>query len=272
MSFSADVDLEAQIPYSDAPEFDALAETVSSGLFEINSSLVKLESFLKALEKKGSVQTEEKAVELADHTRQKFKAHGDDMRRLQTWPDALPAHRFTQEKLSREFSTALSEFQDLQRRLAERQRLSIIQAKSNIASSKHNQNLIDEAEYHRHEEHDDELHGGFQTQTQETLRQGDVEYQQALILERENEIQGIEQGIEELNEIFTDLSTIVTEQGTIIDNIEANIYNVAQSTRDASTQLTKAARYQRNSRGRALCLLIILIVVLAVILLAIFLG
>jgi t-SNARE complex subunit (syntaxin) len=37
-----------------------------------------------------------------------------------------------------------------------------------------------------------------------------------LIEERETEIQGIEQGILELNEIFRDLATIVTEQGTLI--------------------------------------------------------
>lgn len=53
------------------------------------------------------------------------------------------------------------------------------------------------------------------------------------------------------------------------DNIEANIYSFAQHTQDASTQLTKAARYQKSSRGRAVCLLIILVVVLTVILLGV---
>lgn len=47
------------------------------------------------------------------------------------------------------------------------------------------------------------------------------------------------------------------------------MYNIAGNTRDASSELTKAARYQRSSRGRAFCLLVILFVILAVILLAV---
>lgn len=44
----------------------------------------------------------------------------------------------------------------------------------------------------------------------------EVEYQEQLIQEREGEIEEIEQGITELNEIFRDLATIVTDQGSMI--------------------------------------------------------
>jgi len=40
----------------------------------------------------------------------------------------------------------------------------------------------------------------------------EVEYNESLIEEREEEIRGIEQGINELNEVFRDLATLVTEQ------------------------------------------------------------
>jgi t-SNARE complex subunit (syntaxin) len=40
----------------------------------------------------------------------------------------------------------------------------------------------------------------------------EIEYNEALITEREGEIQEIEQGITELNEIFRDLGTLVNEQ------------------------------------------------------------
>lgn len=269
MSYSDDVDLESQVPYSDSPEFDELSERIASGVFEINSNLVNLQSHIRAFsQKRGNSHdvhdVEERAVKVSDRTREKFKELSNDVKRLQNWPDTQPSQRFTQQKLSREFSTVLSEFQDLQRSLAEKQRSSIIQAKSGIA---------EEEEEQQHTQNGD--HGNSQQLEQEQqqgLNQEELDYQQSLIAERETEIQGIEQGIEELNEIFTDLGTIVTEQGTIIDNIEANVYNIAQSTQDASTQLTKAARSQRNSRGRAFCLLIILIIILVVILLAMFLG
>lgn len=266
MAYSDDVDLEAQVPYSDSPEFDELSERIASGVFEINSNLVNLQSQLKGLETKKRrdelASVEERAVKLSDRTREKFKELSEDIKRLQSWPESTPAQRFTQQKLSREFSTVLSEFQDVQRDLAERQRSSIVRAKSGLA----------EEEERRTDEHDHEDEQLLEQEQEQGLSQEEVDHQQALIAERETEIQGIEQGIEELNEIFTDLGTIVTEQGTIVDNIEANVYNIAQSTQDASTQLTKAARSQRNTRGRALCLLIILVIILTVILLATFLG
>lgn len=63
--------------------------------------------------------------------------------------------------------------------------------------------------------------------------QSEVDFQEGLILEREEEIRGIEQGITELNEIFRDLGTMVTEQGVMIDNIEQNVSNAATHTKAA---------------------------------------
>jgi syntaxin 7 len=40
----------------------------------------------------------------------------------------------------------------------------------------------------------------------------EIEFNETLISEREGEIQGIEQGITELNEIFRDLGMLVNEQ------------------------------------------------------------
>lgn len=266
MSYTDDVDLEAQIPYSDNPEFDQLSESIATKLFDVNSNIVKIRSLLKSLSNNDDVTTEERAVELVDKTRDNIKETTRLIKEMQVWPDGLPAQKFTQQKLSREFSSALSEFQEVQRDLAERQRTSIIRAKSNLAGA-----TVMEEEEQIANDNSGEIHGGVQRTALlgNELDQQAVEYQQSLIAEREMEIEGIEHGIEELNEIFRDLGTIVTEQGTIIDNIESNIYNVAESTRDASTQLTKAARYQRNTRGRMFCLMIILAIVLAVILLGV---
>lgn len=201
------------MPYSDSPEFERLAETISTQLFDVNSNIVTLQRLLKTIAKRTTdVPSEERAVEIADESRQKFRDLGDLIKRLQGWDDVLPAQRFTQQKLSREFGSALSEFQGIQRDLAERQRTSIIRAKSDIASSA----LVDDhGPLIQHDNDDDNEQSQLLTQENELDRQA-VEYQQSLIREREAEIQGIEQGIQELNEIFTDLGTIVTEQGTIV--------------------------------------------------------
>lgn len=44
----------------------------------------------------------------------------------------------------------------------------------------------------------------------------ELEFQETLIAEREAEIREIESGIHELNDIFRDLGTIVSEQGGLI--------------------------------------------------------
>lgn len=269
MSFADNVDLESQTPYSDSPEFDSLSERISTGLFEVNTKLGTLQSHLKALNKPNASHTiEDRAVSLSDDIRNQIKQLGElvvDLKREET---ISASQRFTQSKLEREFKTVLEEFQELQRRLAEIQRLSVTKAKD--AQNKKQQNLIDDLVDNGNEDENDGTFEQRQAQEQqELLNQQELDYQQNLIQEREAEIQGIEQGIEELNEIFTDLGAIVNEQGTIIDNIEANVYNMSGSTREAAAELTKAARYQRSSRGKAFCLLIILLVILGVILLAV---
>jgi t-SNARE complex subunit (syntaxin) len=64
--------------------------------------------------------------------------------------------------------------------------------------------------------------GGGQQQQLQTQRQSDLipdselEYQEQVIQEREGEIREIEAGVVELNEIFRDLGTIVTEQQSML--------------------------------------------------------
>ena len=55
-----------------------------------------------------------------------------------------------------------------------------------------------------------------QTDGEETIPDYELDYHEALIEERENEIREIEVGINELNQIFRDLGTIVQEQGVNI--------------------------------------------------------
>lgn len=99
--------------------------------------------------------------------------------------------------------------------------------------------------------------------------QNEVDFQEGLIQEREEEIRGIEQGITELNEIFRDLGTMVTEQGVMVDNIEQNVSNAATHTKAADRELITAARYQKGARNRMCCLLLILAIILTVVLLAV---
>lgn len=121
------------------------------------------------------------------------------------------------------------------------------------------------------------LEGDLQLQEQEPelarlAAQDEVDFQEALIIEREDEIRNIEQGVGDLNVLFTQVATMVQEQGEQLDTIADNIESVHTDTRGADHELRAAARYQRNARSKACCLLLVLSVILTIILLAIFLG
>ena len=55
-----------------------------------------------------------------------------------------------------------------------------------------------------------------QAQILQKLSPHELAYQESLIQEREAEIREIETGIHELSEIFRDLGTLVTQQGSMI--------------------------------------------------------
>lgn len=257
-------DIEAQGGgYKDDPEFDSLSDHVADQLFDISATNGRIWSMLRTNQREG-------AVDLATRTRREFRQLKNDMERLQYWDEPEPSQQFTQHRISREFGSALAEFQRIQRRLAEVEKEDLQAAMVPRRTSQ----SIELPHTAQPEVISPEESTPEQLQSQafeDQLRQDEVAYQRGLVLEREQEIQGIEEGINELNEIFTNLSTIVTEQGTVLDNIESNIYSVASATRDGSSQLNRAARWQRSSSGRQLCFLLVLLVIALVIIISIWL-
>ncbi len=186
-----------------------------------------------------------------------------------------PTQRYQQQKLSREFQAALSEFQSLQRQALDKEKASVSAARAAAASGD--------------AEHSGDAGGGGalllglgdpheqqqllqQQELAHLAPQDEVDFQEALIIEREEEIRNIEQGVGDLNVLFTQVGAMVSQQGEQLDNIADNVQNVHDDTRGADYELRAAARYQRNARSKACCLLLILAVILTIVLLAIFLG
>ncbi len=167
-------------------------------------------------------------------------------------------------KLSREFGAAGQEFQVIQRRALEKDRASkaaLEETTSPSADGRPSSSQQDQGQQQQ-----------LQTQSPRLAPQGEVDFQESLIIERESEIRNIEQGVSELNELFRDVATIVREQGDVIDAIDLNVENVRNDTRGADTELRQASRYQKKARNRACCLLVIMAVVILVVVLAVVLG
>ncbi|KAK3086180.1 hypothetical protein FSP39_014798 [Pinctada imbricata] len=94
-----------------------------------------------------------------------------------------------------------------------------------------------------------------------------VEENTQYVHHREKEIAQIVRSIQDLNEIFRDLSQMVVDQGTILDRIDYNVENASVQVEKGLQQLQKAEKYQKKNRKMLIiivlaCLIIILIVVL----------
>ncbi|KAK6359546.1 hypothetical protein TWF696_000700 [Orbilia brochopaga] len=270
MSFARLSSLESQpttsreTGYSDDPEFHRLTESLSSRLFNLTSNINKANHILSLLgTKKDSQETRDRLQNLLSETREVFKQIGEGVKRVQLWENVSPHQRFIQEKLSREFTAALPDFQAVQKLSVEKQRQYVIQARS----------ALDTIEGHGSptSPDDSETMPLVQQQTAQLqlASQSEVDFQETLIQEREEEIRDIEDGILQLNEIFTDLGKMITVQGDQVNRVLQNTDDTRMYTRDASRELQIASRSQKAARNRACCLLLILAVVLLIVLLAV---
>jgi len=79
--------------------------------------------------------------------------------------------------------------------------------------------------------------------------EGDVQYNEAVIEERDKAITEITGQIGEVHQIFQDLAVLVHDQGEMVDDIEANLTRAVHRTSDAHRQVVKAERSQRNARN-----------------------
>ncbi|EJD42717.1 t-SNARE [Auricularia subglabra TFB-10046 SS5] len=86
---------------------------------------------------------------------------------------------------------------------------------------------------------------------------------------RNAEIAHLAQSIAGLAELFKDLSSLVVEQGTILDSVEYNIEQAAVELDHANAELKVAQRYQRNT-GRRSCIFLLILLIVGTILVIIF--
>ncbi|KAI1336147.1 t-SNARE [Xylariaceae sp. FL0016] len=108
-----------------------------------------------------------------------------------------------------------------------------------------------------------------QSALQATTHQRLLHSNDAVILQREREIEDIAQGIIELSDLFRDLQTMVIDQGTMLDRIDYNVERMASDVKSADKELVVAAGYQKKTTKRKAILLLILLIAGAIILLVI---
>ncbi|KAL7623708.1 SNAP receptor [Parahypoxylon ruwenzoriense] len=252
--------------YADDPEFSRLSQGLMNKLFHLQGNISKLRSDIGLLgTRRDNPRLRERVHVVLEESTEQFKEVGEGIKKIQTWEDVTPTQKYSQQKLSREFKAALGEFQALQRTALEKQRASVTAAKAALDHGASAEGGATGAEGEQLQ----------QLQQQEQVHlaaQDEVDFQDALITEREEEIRQIEEGVGDLNVLFQQVAQIVGEQGEQLQTIESNAVNVRDDTRGADHELRTAARYQKNARSKACCLLLVLAIIMAVVLLAVFLG
>lgn len=83
----------------------------------------------------------------------------------------------------------------------------------------------------------------------------------AVIAQREREINDIAKGIIELSDIFRELQTMIIDQGTMLDRIDYNVERMGTEVKAADKELKVATNYQRRTTKRKILLLLVLLVV-----------
>lgn len=91
----------------------------------------------------------------------------------------------------------------------------------------------------------------------------------AVISQREREIEDIAQGIIDLSDLFRDLQTMVIDQGTLLDRIDYNVERTNVDVKAADKELVVASGYQKKTTKRKIILLLILLIAGMIILLVV---
>ncbi|PHZ12861.1 t-SNARE [Rhizopus microsporus ATCC 52813] len=234
-------------------EYKKLTQRVSQQVFHINGNITSIERLVGFLgTSRDTPDIRNKLHDVTEGTRELIKDTTNDIKSLSQYQTTVGSKK--QQKLSKDFQKVLAEFQKIQRISVSKQREFVDKQKATTTAL---QAQVEDEQGHQEQQQIEDT----QRRIQLEALDNEIEYNETLISERETEIQGIEQGITELNEIFRDLGMLVNEQESGIESIYGNVLNISHNTKQASEELTIANRHQKKARKNMCCLLLIITIV-----------
>lgn len=250
--------------YSSVPrDFHSLTQTCSSNIQKITQNTAQIKSMVNQLgTRQDTIELHDRLQQIQHNTNQLAKDTNKHLKELGSvsLPSSIPEQRqqkIQRERLMNDFSTALNNFQAVQRRAAEKEKESVARARAgsrlSTEDSSRDERLVS---FDNQEEW-----GEVTTQSEVAITEEDLE----LIKERETNIRQLESDILDVNQIFKDLAVMIHDQGEMIDSIEANVENAEVHVERGAEQLQRAAYYQQKSRKK-MCILAIVCSIALVIL------
>ena len=99
------------------------------------------------------------------------------------------------------------------------------------------------------------------------LASAEIDYQEDLVRQRGEGITSIQRDVNTINRLFQDVATHVSNQGEMLDNIEANVTSARDQTSLANRELSTANRRGPTAKRTFLYFLLLLLLLLFMILL-----
>ncbi|XP_035727598.1 t-SNARE domain-containing protein 1-like [Vespa mandarinia] len=230
-----------------------LSENITTNIYTINTNWRTLERAYKNIgTNKDSAGLRDKVHETQDSTNQVVTQTSKDIARLTVLMRRGDKQQKLQiEKLTTDFKDALQRYSTMQRSIAEKVKRHILTT-SNLENAS---------------EGDDEGERQSLLQIQDDERratQRTLEFQQGLLLEREDRIKNIEEKILDVNQIMRELAALTYQQGETINTVDNHIENVYGNVELGAQELVKGSNYQSKFRRKVYLLLLLAIIVVIV--------
>jgi len=247
-------------------EFTKLAQTIGTNIQKISQNVSSIQRIVTQLGTPAdNQQLRAKLHQVQHYTGQLAKDTNKILRDLAAINLPTSEQRglkLQRERLVNEFTTALNSFQSLQREAAQKEKDEVKRVRSgsglapppSTGSRDNPLVFLDDSTERQPPEVS-------QRQVQAFEEEVDVQ----ALEERERAIRQLESDIVDVNTIFKELSTMVHEQGDMIDSIEANVESAQMRVEEGTNQLATASSYQTKIRRRKCFLIIIGIVVSAIV-------
>ncbi|XP_058777473.1 syntaxin-22-like isoform X2 [Vicia villosa] len=225
-------------------------QAVASGVFQINTAVSTFQRLVNTLgTPKDTPELREKLHKTRLHIGQLVKDTSDRLKQaseIDHHADVNATKKIADAKLAKEFQAVLKEFQKAQRLSAERETAYapfVPFVPQDAQPSSYTVSGVGVSS-----DKSQEQRALVESKRQEVISlDNEISFNEAIIEEREQGIQEIQQQIGEVNEIFKDLAVLVHEQGAMIDDIGSNIEHSHEATVQAKSELVKASKTQRSS-------------------------
>lgn len=254
-------------PYKDGKQdgrFSDLCREISGNISTINNGANALDRAMKIINtERDSPQIRDRIHDTSQSTNRIVVDTTKLMKKVAGIKGLDRSQKLQIDRLKSDFQDSVQRFSSLQKKAAEKvKQTTKLSEKKPKSSAGWMDDDDDKSPFVEQERRREEM------QAQEQVIEDDL----ALIQDREERIRQLEGDILDVNEIFRDLGALIHEQGGQIDSIEANVEQAYSHVEQGTSQLGKAADYQRKSRKKMCCLLIILLIVAAIITLIIILA